>query len=140
MVVVRHDEIDPQIACEERLVDRGHPAVDRDDHLRAIGRIGGLRGHDPKPLRCEGHVKLKYLARLFTFALILWSCAPSAVANAPTGSSLPAAPSITPAGPSGLATAPHAIFGPIRQWYLLPDPLFHEDVHVAVTFPDIDPS
>ena len=38
MVVVRHDEIDPQIACEERLVDRGHPAVDRDDHLRAIRR------------------------------------------------------------------------------------------------------
>lgn len=72
--------------------------------------------------------------------LILWSCAPEPVANAPSGSPPHVTPTVVAPSPSGLVTAPHAIFGPVRQWYLLPDPLFHEDVHVAVTFPDGDPA
>src|SRR5207302_4333145 len=48
---------------------------------------------------------------------------------------LSAGPSPTPAG---LAEAPHAIFGPVRGWYTVPDPAFREDVHVAVTFPGGD--
>jgi hypothetical protein len=248
MVVVRHDEIDAQVAGEERLVHRGHAAVDRDDHLRTvrrqvpqrrgvdavallvavwdvrrdaraepaesadedggtgdaidvivavdddalatrerttqtldsplevshrrprvggpggeevghfrdrdataredlshergdtIGRIRGLRGHDPKTLRSQGHVNVKYLARLFTAAAFLCSCAPSSVANSPSPTALPPTARVATPSPSGLAVAPHAIFGPIRQWYLLPDSLFHEDVHIAVTFPDADPA
>jgi hypothetical protein len=84
-------------------------------------------------------VNLKYLARLSTAAAILWSCAPS-VANAPSSASVPPTARVATPSPSGLAVAPHAIFGPIRQWYLLPDPLLHEDVHIAVTFPDADPA
>jgi hypothetical protein len=41
---------------------------------------------------------------------------------------------------TGLATAPHAIVGPVRAWYLVPDGLARETVHVAVTFPDGDPA
>ena len=42
--------------------------------------------------------------------------------------------------PEGLPSAPHAIFGPLRLWYVLPDPVFREDARIAVTFPDSDPS
>ncbi len=41
---------------------------------------------------------------------------------------------------TGLATAPHAIVGPVRAWYLVPDGLTRDTVHIAVTFPDGDPS
>jgi len=58
-------------------------------------------------------------------------------------SSSPATPSATgtriPVA-SGLASAPHAIVGPVRAWYLVPDGLSKDAVHVAVTFPDGDPS
>jgi hypothetical protein len=42
--------------------------------------------------------------------------------------------------PEGLPSAPHAIFGPLRLWYVLPDPVFREDARIAVTFPDADPT
>ncbi len=41
---------------------------------------------------------------------------------------------------SGLAAAPHAIVGPVRAWYLVPDGLSQDAVHIAVTFPDGDPT
>src|SRR5204862_6174616 len=52
-------------------------------------------------------------------------------------------PTATPA-PSptagGLAAAPFARFGPVRRWYTVPDAATREDVTVAVTFPDADPT
>ncbi len=64
------------------------------------------------------------------------SGAPSARPAAPT----PSASGTRPAVSSGLATAPHAIVGPVRAWYLVPDGLTRDTVHIAVTFPDGDPS
>ena len=62
-----------------------------------------------------------------------------------TSRSAPAAPSASPADSptaagTGLATAPHAIVGPVRAWYLVPDGLSRDTVHIAVTFPDGDPT
>ena len=85
-------------------------------------------------------MNLQYLARLFALTVVLGSCGPAATPGPVTSPSSPAATVSARPSPSGLATAPHAIFGPIRQWYLMPDPLFREDVHVAVTFPDVDPA
>jgi hypothetical protein len=80
-------------------------------------------------------VTFKYPARVLVFVLLTASCFGSA------------APSRSPAGPTearpsleGLASAPHAIFGPLRLWYVLPDPGFREDARITVTFPDADPT
>jgi hypothetical protein len=63
---------------------------------------------------------------------------PSASASPNRGTSTSSATRVVVA--TGLATAPHAIVGPVRAWYLVPDGLTRETVHVAVTFPDGDPT
>ena len=78
---------------------------------------------------------------LITIALLA-SCTSTPVASSPTPTAT-AVPSTTATRipvASGLATAPHAIFGPVRTWYTVPDGLIKDTVHVAVTFPDGDPS
>ncbi|OLC55413.1 MAG: hypothetical protein AUH85_09310 [Chloroflexi bacterium 13_1_40CM_4_68_4] len=76
--------------------------------------------------------------------LVASACVPSAPAAAtatPSSQPTSASPTATrlPVA-SGLATAPHAIVGPVRAWYLVPDVLSKDMVHVTVTFPDGDPS
>jgi hypothetical protein len=82
----------------------------------------------------------KYPARLFVLLLAATGCAQTA--TAPTSVSPSQAPSTTPrpAASAGLASPPHAIFGPLRLWYVHPDPTFREDARIAVTFPDSDPT
>jgi hypothetical protein len=87
---------------------------------------------------------MRSLPRVVALALLV------AAACTPTGSS--PSPSTSPNGATptssatraavatGLATAPRAIVGPVRAWYLVPDGLSKDSVHVAVTFPDGDPS
>ena len=60
------------------------------------------------------------------------SPSPSPVPPSVTATRIPVA--------SGLAAAPRAIVGPVRAWYLVPDGLSKDTVHVTVTFPDGDPS
>ena len=75
------------------------------------------------------------------------ACVPSGpVAASPSLSAAAASPSATPSPTgtrvpvaSGLATAPRVIVGPMRVWYLLPDGLSGDTVHVSVAFPDGDP-
>jgi len=89
-------------------------------------------------------VTFKYLACACTLALIVAAC--TAPATAPSASPdrtiASASPASAPPSPTaaGLAAAPLAGFGPLRRWYTVPDPLSHEDVTVAVTFPDTDPT
>jgi len=86
-------------------------------------------------------VTFKYLAGLVLSVVLLHvSCTPSG--TAPGGAPPAVSPSADGAAPSGtgLATTPHAILGPLRRWYILPDAGFREDVRVAVTFPDTDPT
>src|SRR4029077_13560670 len=66
-----------------------HLSDERGDTIRDIP---GLFGHDPAPLRREGHLPFKYLARVFTFALVASSCTPSATTPTPTTT----APASTP--------------------------------------------
>ncbi|HEV8230648.1 MAG TPA: hypothetical protein VGQ86_11885, partial [Candidatus Limnocylindria bacterium] len=75
-------------------------------------------------------------------AFVIAACGPSSAPPSPPATSGTSAASATVAGPSpsGLAAAPHAIVGPLRRWYLLPDPAFREDPRVVVTFPDGDPA
>ena len=77
---------------------------------------------------------------LMAFAPILVAC--TTPAASPTGSPTPTIRSSPPASATvpGLASAPHAIVGPVRLWYLQPDPLFREEPRVPVTFPDADPT
>ncbi len=79
--------------------------------------------------------------RLVAALLALAACTP---AGPPAPSSpTPTAAARTSGPPSatvGLAAAPHAIVGPVRLWYVQPDPLFREDPRVPVTFPDTDPT
>ena len=79
----------------------------------------------------------KYLARVLALALLFGACAERG--GAPTAPPS-AVGSATVAPASGLERAPHAIFGPLRRWYVLPTPEFREDARVAVTFPDTDPT
>jgi hypothetical protein len=88
--------------------------------------------------------RVRSLPRVVALALL------AAAACTPAGSS--PSPTVSPNGgrstssatraavATGLATAPHAIVGPVRAWYLVPDGLTKDAVHVAVTFPDGDPS
>ena len=80
--------------------------------------------------------------RLLLVILSAVSCTAAPAAASPTTTpASSASPSATLApSPSGLASAPHAILGPVRAWYLIPDGLSRDTVHVAVTFPDGDPS
>ena len=71
------------------------------------------------------------------------SCSPAGTAGLGSASPNGATPSASAtrlAVASGLASAPHAIVGPVRAWYLVPDGLNRDTVHVAVTFPDGDPA
>jgi len=88
----------------------------------------------------DGRIE-RLFALLATSTLLLAACEPPRVAASPAPSSTAPSPSATPA-PSvrGLASAPHAIVGPVRAWYTVPDPAFREDLRVAVTFPDADPT
>ena len=88
---------------------------------------------------------MTFVRRLLLATALAVACAPAPVAASPTP--IPTAAGTATASPtaripvaSGLATAPHAIFGPIRAWYIVPDGLSKDTVHVAVTFPDGDPS
>ena len=79
------------------------------------------------------------LALAALLALCACAPAPSATASASptalrggTGSPIAVA--------TGLESTPHAIVGPVRAWYLVPDGLSRETVHIAVTFPDGDPT
>jgi len=88
---------------------------------------------------------MTFVRRLLLATALAVACAPAPVASSPTP--VPTATATAIASPtaripvaSGLATAPHAIFGPIRAWYIVPDGLSKDTVHVAVTFPDGDPS
>jgi len=88
---------------------------------------------------------MTFVRRLLLATALAVACAPAPVASSPTPtpiSTTTATDSPTARIPvaSGLATAPHAIFGPIRAWYIVPDGLSKDAVHVAVTFPDGDPS
>src|SRR2546425_2352170 len=116
----------------------------RDERGDTIGDIPDpLCGHYPATLRHEAHPTFKYPALVFAIGLALVSCVPPATgpgASTPgAGGQTRATATANPTIP-GLAQAPHAIFGPIRAWYLVPDPAFREDVHLAVTFPDGDPT
>ncbi len=69
--------------------------------------------------------------------------APASTSPAPSRppTAAPATARASPsAGPAGLASAPFARFGPVRRWYTVPDGATREDVTVAVTFPDSDPT
>ncbi|HYR94449.1 MAG TPA: hypothetical protein VEP48_09630 [Methylomirabilota bacterium] len=87
---------------------------------------------------------MRSLPRVVALAIL------AVAACTPAGSTPSPSPSLNTAGPSasgtrlpvssGLATAPHAIVGPVRAWYLVPDGLTRDTVHIAVTFPDGDPS
>src|SRR5205085_12001711 len=60
----------------------------RDERGDTIRYIPGLLGHDPAPLRREGHLTFKYLARVFTLALAVASCTQAATPIPPAGSPL----------------------------------------------------
>ncbi len=90
----------------------------------------------------RGPLSIKYLAWAWALAV---ACTPTLPVAAPSSAAASASATATPtataiASPAGLLSAPHAIFGPIRAWYTVPDPGTREDVHIAVTFPDADPS
>jgi hypothetical protein len=75
-------------------------------------------------------------------AFAIAACAPSSASTSPspTGATPAASSTVAAPSPSGLASNPHAIVGPLRLWYLVPDPAFREDARVVVTFPDGDPT
>src|SRR5439155_12922925 len=94
---------------------------ERGDTIRGIP---GLHRHDPAALRYEGHVDLKYLARLFTVVLLLGSCTPIAQPDSSPRSGPESAPSPSGRAPSdrpALAVTAHVTNG--RTWYLVPDAL-----------------
>ena len=109
-----------------------------------------IRKH-PAALRSERHFSNKFLMRcsydgrvwraLVVVGLLI-SCTSAPVAASPTALVTTSASATATRIPvaSGLATAPHAIFGPVRAWYTVPDGLIKDAVHVAVTFPDGDPT
>lgn len=103
-----------------------HLSDERGDTIRDIP---GLFGHDPAPLRREGHLPFKYLARVFTLGLAMASCTPAA-------SPSPAAPtsSASTTQPAGLPTAISARLILKRSHYVLPDGLFSEPAAVVAEF------
>src|SRR4029077_665928 len=91
----------------------------------------GLFGHDPAPLRREGHLPLKYLARVFTLALVVGACAPVTTTPSPTPTSVSATPTATPRPAVAIAAE---ISGPSGRWFTVPDGLIDTPVGVVVTF------
>ncbi len=88
--------------------------------------------------------KYRPWAVVLTIILSAAACVESPPARlSPSPTATPAA-SATAAAPSpsaaGLAIPPLARFGPTRRWYTVPDGAFREDLAVAVTFPDADPT
>ena len=110
------------------------------EHLRhergdTIRYIPGLLGHDPAPLRREGHLTFKYLAQVFTLVLAVTSCTPSATTPTPV-------PTQTgrPAETGRPAVAVPARFdATARRWYLVPDPRSASAATTRVVF-DADPT
>jgi hypothetical protein len=82
------------------------------------------------------------MLRVIVVVVLFAGCTSTPVATSPTATATAAPSASATAVPvaSGLASAPHAIFGPIRAWYTVPDGLIKDTVHVSVTFPDGDPS
>src|SRR6266545_7013886 len=128
----------------------------RDQRRYAVrgGQLHGVR-QDPAAQRDEAHhsqvshagartmagVRLRTtMPTLLAFAIA--ACSPSSAAPSPTPTDGRPAPSATAAAAlaSGLAASPDAILGPLRLWYVSPDPAFREDARVVVTFPDTDPT
>jgi len=98
-------------------------------------------------LRYKGHVTFKYRtwAVVLTLAFALQACvetpARPSSSPSPTATVAVSASAVAPSpSAAGLAAAPFARFGPVRRWYTVPDGAFREDVTVAVTFPDTDPT
>jgi hypothetical protein len=87
---------------------------------------------------------VRSLPRVVALALLaVAACTPAGSTPSPSPSPNGAASTSSAtraAVATGLATAPHAIVGPVRAWYLVPDGLTRDTVHIAVTFPDGDPS
>src|SRR5204862_1522033 len=110
----------------------------RDERGDTIRDIPGLFGHDPAPLRREGHLTFKYLARVFTLALAVASCTQSTTPTRPAGSPL-ATTTGTALTAIGLADKPIFIVQAlVRKWYMVPDSLSQEGAPAAISFPGID--
>src|SRR5204862_2173608 len=91
----------------------------RDERGDTIRYIPGLFGHDPAPLRREGHLTFKYLARVFTLALAVASCTQSTTPTRPAGSPL-ATTTGTALTAIGLADKPIFIVQAlVRTWYMV---------------------
>ena len=110
----------------------------RDERRDTIRCIPGLFGHDPAPLSREGHLTFKYLARVFTVALVAWSCTPSASTPQPTSNA--SSPIPRPSGTTRPEVMVPARFDrETRRWYLLPDPRSPLAAEIRVGF-DADPA
>ncbi len=117
-------------------VARGEAAAGEDlsdERGDTIRHIPGLFGHDPAPLRREGHLTFKYLAQVFTLALAAASCTPAAPSTTPT-----ALPAAATAG-RGLAASIAVKVSMPRHWFTVPDPLANEPALINVEFAS-DPS
>ena len=83
---------------------------------------------------------MRALNRVAAVSLVAFAaCTPAA---APSPSAATPSPTLRIPVASGLASPPHAIVGPVRAWYLIPDGVggVETTVHVAVNFPDGDPT
>jgi len=88
----------------------------------------------------RGPLSIKYLAWVCALAVACTPATPVASPSSATPTPSPSPSATASASPAGLAAPPHAIFGPLRAWYVVPDGAFREDAHIAVTFPDADPT
>ena len=71
-------------------------------------------------MRREGHLPFKYLARVFTLALVVGSCAPTIAAPAPTPTALATASASAIQRPATLV--PARFDDATHRWYFVPDP------------------
>ena len=82
-------------------------------------------------------MNLKYLARVFTFGLVMASCTSSA--TAPTQTPVPSTTASSPASPRPAVQVAARFDAATRRWYLVPDPRFPLGATVLVAF-DADPT
>ncbi len=73
----------------------------------------------------------KYRTRLFVLAVLLAACGPQTVAPSP---SPPPSATLTPLPSGALAAVVPATVATIGRWHLVPDGLYAEQVHLAITF------